>query len=206
MARYEQAKRQFEMEQVAKIAEEQRAEERTMRQAEEKPKSEAAGKEAARTQQLESIFASTPPAKIEELIKASEEGDISHYANRAANVFSESTPQGRATKQLETLQASLQLLTPRLEGPQSEGDRKLYEKVVGDIAAPVPAEDRILAFRTALNILRKYGMDPRQAADRGASTRMDSDGIPTVNTPEEAARLPSGTKFRTPDGQIREVH
>lgn len=28
-------------------------------------------------------------------------------------------------------------------------------------------------------------------------------GIPTVRTPQEAARLPPGTQFRTPDGQVR---
>jgi hypothetical protein len=32
-----------------------------------------------------------------------------------------------------------------------------------------------------------------------------SQGLPVVNTPEEAAKLPSGTRFKTPDGRIKIV-
>jgi hypothetical protein len=43
-----------------------------------------------------------------------------------------------------------------------------------------------------------------QAAGRGAQNPSDG-GIATVRTPDEARRLPRGTKFRTPDGRILQV-
>lgn len=36
-----------------------------------------------------------------------------------------------------------------------------------------------------------------------ASRSQDTGAVPTVSTPEEASRLPSGTRFRTPDGRIK---
>lgn len=30
-----------------------------------------------------------------------------------------------------------------------------------------------------------------------------ADGVPTVSSPEEAMRLPSGTRFKTPDGRMK---
>lgn len=46
---------------------------------------------------------------------------------------------------------------------------------------------------------------PAPATAGTAPAAHSADGIPTVQTPEEARRLPRGTKFRTPDGQLKVV-
>ena len=64
--------------------------------------------------------------------------------------------------------------------------------------------------RTGLEGVRQQNrMDLRQTptAPRAAATRPTGtgDGLPTVSSPSEAAKLPSGTRFRTPDGRIKVV-
>ncbi len=44
---------------------------------------------------------------------------------------------------------------------------------------------------------------PGPVVGQPAPAAAPADGIPTVATPEEAAALPPGTKFRTPDGRVK---
>lgn len=47
-------------------------------------------------------------------------------------------------------------------------------------------------------------LPPRAATPRGAPrTGGSRTSIPTISTPEEARRLPKGTKFKTPDGRVK---
>lgn len=77
-----------------------------------------------------------------------------------------STEGAKATAQLKTIQAALIQSMPRLEGPQSDADRKLYIEGAGQIAdSAVPVETRKAAIQTLRRIQDKY------AENAGASAR-----------------------------------
>jgi hypothetical protein len=75
--------------------------------------------------------------------------------------------------------------------------------------------DSIARLNTAVNLMNSQENILLDARKNGVSTPVPqpgavdvggaSDGIVTVNTPEEARNLPSGTKFRDPNGNIRVV-
>lgn len=98
------------------------------------------------------------------------------------------------------------------QDPSGEVNVRELERVLpmfnGGIAGNQPVLD-------ALQVTRQRWKD-RQAAATGAlgrvapapaapTTAAPADGIPTVASPEEAMRLPKGTQFRDPEGNLRVV-
>jgi len=98
------------------------------------------------------------------------------------------------------------------QDPSGEVNVRELERVLpmfnGGIAGNQPVLD-------ALQVTRQRWKD-RQAAATGALGRVapapaaptaaaPADGIPTVASPEEAMRLPKGTQFRDPEGNLRVV-
>jgi hypothetical protein len=58
-------------------------------------------------------------------------------------------------------------------------------------------------------LARRAGVDPMDVIHDfgvGEITATGPGGLAVVNSPEDAARLPPGTRFRTPDGQVRVRH
>jgi hypothetical protein len=119
--------------------------------------------------------------------------------NEAANA------QGR----LEAL--SLNVVLDRIKSFGSnptEGERAALLASLGDLSnARKTRGERKAALEQTRAILRQIESRGSQAGGEVTATGPNGQGGPVaVNTPEEAARLPPGTKFRTPDGQVRVRH
>lgn len=68
-----------------------------------------------------------------------------------------STPGSRALASLRILQGKMLALTERMEGPQSDADRRVYEQAVGDLSNRfTPAGDKLAAIATIREMNQKY--------------------------------------------------
>lgn len=68
-----------------------------------------------------------------------------------------STSGAQKTAQLKTIEGALIGSMPRMEGPQSDADRMLYQKAAGDIANPMaPVKTRQAATKTIREIQNRY--------------------------------------------------
>jgi hypothetical protein len=91
-----------------------------------------------------------------------------------AGFFGASTGGGEAIAQLKVLQAGLMTQMPRMEGPQSDADVKLYREAAGQIGDPqVPAPIKKAAVQTIRKIQQKYieraGGTPQQGQTGGGA-------------------------------------
>ncbi|WP_310224581.1 hypothetical protein [Sphingobium xenophagum] len=80
--------------------------------------------------------------------------------------------------------------------PRTTGN--VYAPILSKVAAGkplTPGEQQVLSL---------YGRGAR-AGGAAAGTGGGGGALPTVRTPAEAAKLPKGTRFRTPDGRIKVV-
>ena len=78
--------------------------------------------------------------------------------------------------------------------PRTTGN--VYAPILSKVAAGkplTPGEQQVLSL---------YGRGARSGA---AGAGSGGGALPTVRTPAEAAKLPKGTRFRTPDGRIKVV-
>lgn len=67
------------------------------------------------------------------------------------------TKGAKSIAQLKTIEGSLISSMPRMEGPQSDADRMLYQKAAGDLANPMkPVEVRQAASSTLRKLQEKY--------------------------------------------------
>ena len=89
----------------------------------------------------------------------------------ALGAFGISTPGANATAQLKALEGALIMNMPRLEGPQSNTDLRLYSEAAGKIGDPwTPVEQRKAAIQTVRGIYSKY------AGGQGGSTAAPAGG------------------------------
>lgn len=95
-----------------------------------------------------------------------------------AGRFVGQTPEGaRAAARLETIGSQLTLRTPRMQGPQSDKDRQLYEEAAGKVGDRTKTvAERIESLKVARSIIEKY--DPETGMPRGAAA-----GAATVSAP-----------------------
>lgn len=101
----------------------------------------------------------------------------------------------------------------------SDADREFATKAAaGQITLTEASIRRILDIneRAARNIISRFNRDAQRVPEGVSSFPLTVDlehpeggsgggDVPTVQTPDEARRLPSGTRFRTPDGRIKVV-
>jgi len=90
---------------------------------------------------------------------------------------------------------------PRMEGPQSDADVKLYRDAAGQIGDPtVPASIKKAAVGTIRQLQEKY----KERADslNGAGGNAGS-GPKKIQNDSEYDALPSGAEFIGPDGKRR---
>lgn len=74
-----------------------------------------------------------------------------------ASFFGKATTGAEATAQLKVLQAGLMTSMPRMEGPQSDADVKLYREAAGQIGDPtVPTAIKKAALGTVRRLQNKY--------------------------------------------------
>ena len=84
-----------------------------------------------------------------------------------------------ASSRLEPIAAMITMTVPRFEGPQSEADRKFYERAAGDLANPrLPAEKRKAAGEVVLKFMKQR---KNQFALKG--TELDAGGAGSVEPP-----------------------
>lgn len=84
-----------------------------------------------------------------------------------------------ASSRLEPIAAMITMTVPRFEGPQSEADRKFYERAAGDLANPrLPADKRKAAGEVVLRFMKQR---KNQFALKG--TEFDTGGAGAVEPP-----------------------
>jgi hypothetical protein len=77
--------------------------------------------------------------------------------DQVAAFFGKATSGAEASAQLKVLQASLMTSMPRMEGPQSDADVKLYQQAAGQIGDPtVPNPIKKAAVQTIRQLQQKY--------------------------------------------------
>lgn len=108
------------------------------------------------------------------------------------NFFGAPTSGAQAIAKLKVLQAGLMTSMPRMEGPQSDADVKLYREAAGQIGDPtVPAELKKAAVQTIRQIQDKY--IERAGGAPAAPTSFASEA--EAEAAARAGTLKSGTKI-----------
>lgn len=145
-------------------------------------------------------------------------GGIQNIGAKGKQFFGYSDRSTQADSALDAISAGLLNTVPRMEGPQSDADRLLYERAAGDVGnRSKPIGDRIAALNLIQELNLKYQQDysnpqnpgmslpgAQQIPGLGGVTNQDiMQGVIRVNTPEEARSLPPGTTFMTPDGRTK---
>jgi hypothetical protein len=101
-------------------------------------------------------------------------------ADKLAAFFGKSTDGAEITAQLKPIAGQLVAMMPRMEGPQSNYDVKLYQEMAGALAdSTVPVEQRKAAIQTIRQLNAKYDKgggdhaalvdEARKAIARGAN-------------------------------------
>jgi hypothetical protein len=79
----------------------------------------------------------------------------------AAATFGKSTAGAQATAQLQAIAGRLTSSVPRMQGPQSDSDVRLYQQMAGDLANPeLPVATRQAASKTIRQLQMKYLDNP----------------------------------------------
>lgn len=115
--------------------------------------------------------------RAEKLLPSATSGGAATAGRDIAGFFGNATSGSTADSQLDVIGAALTAGVPRMEGPQSNYDVKLYEKAAGDLANPnKPIETRQSALKTLRDLNEKYaggtvaapsstGIDPNAARE-----------------------------------------
>lgn len=104
------------------------------------------------------------------------------------------TPAGASeADQLKVLGGALTSKMPRMEGPQSEYDVKLYQEMAGRVGDPsVPRERRIAALKQVKDLWAKYDK----------SGTLPTDNQPQLDQRKLIGKTPDGKPvYQTPDGK-----
>jgi hypothetical protein len=125
----------------------------------------------------------------------------------APDLFDPSIPE------IAFLQGTLAYSLARTENPSGEVSRQAYERALervrggGMLANTQSAKAAVGALRkvvgTQLDAVRTLRAPGAGRTDTTYQPPQGEAGIPTVSSPEEAMSLPSGTRFRDPEGNIR---
>jgi hypothetical protein len=88
-------------------------------------------------------------------------------SDKVAGFFGFAPDGAQATAQLQILQAGLMLNQPRMEGPQSDADVKLYQQAAGQLGDPtVPRDIKKAAVKTIRTLQDKYRNAASQSKER----------------------------------------
>lgn len=113
-------------------------------------------------------------------------GLISSAVTGGKEVFGVSSDSSKADAQLKVISGNLVLKQPRMEGPQSDADRKLYQQMAADVANPlVPIETRQAALLTLKELNNKYLPNNGQKNDSTQNNQPNKNTTPS--TPNRSA-------------------
>jgi len=91
------------------------------------------------------------------LIDKGTSSGIGNLVDKAMGFVGKSTESADAAASLKALGAALTLKMPRMEGPQSDADRRLYTEMAGSLGDPtVPASQKRTAIATIKEIQERY--------------------------------------------------
>lgn len=102
--------------------------------------------------------------------------------DEANRFFGRSTPEAQAAAKLAAIGGNMTMMMPRMEGPQSDADRRNYELMAGRIGDPtVPAAERMAALDAIEEIASRYAggtpsLAPQQAAPPAAKAAIQRTG------------------------------
>jgi hypothetical protein len=106
----------------------------------------------------------------QELLPSATSGAISNLATMATDAAGIPTNKSAADGQLKVISAQLVSNVPRMEGPQSDADVKLYRQAAADVAnGNIPYQTRIKSLNTIIELNKKYapvGAPPPNAVRR----------------------------------------
>jgi len=95
--------------------------------------------------------------QAEGLLPQATSGRVQNLYTAANQVAGRSTTMSKADSRLDVIAAGLTSNVPRMEGPQSDADTKLYKQAAGDVGnRNLPSGDRIAALQTIKGINEKY--------------------------------------------------
>ena len=137
-------------------------------------------------------------AEAKDIIGRGSSGIVGTALAKGGSLLGYSTPESQANAELGVVGGTLTLSVPRMEGAQSEPDRRLYEQVAGDVANTNKSkEDRLAALSTMEKITKKYS--------KGAAVQPRG-AIPTFKSPTDQGfdKLQPGDKFYDGTGTLRE--
>jgi hypothetical protein len=101
----------------------------------------------------------------EPLIAGSTGSGVGALADMLAGTVGYATDGAKNIAKLKTLQGQLVAKMPRMEGPQSNYDVKLYQEMAGQLADPtIPVEQRQAALATLRELNAKYATAPAAPA------------------------------------------
>lgn len=131
----------------------------------------------------------------------SPQGQLFYQNVRTALPYQLMSQSGQAVTEQEYERKLLELVPVPGEDPAvTAAKRRQFETYIATARAVAgPAYDNVEAAKAANE---GQGAAP---APQGAAPTPAQGGIPTLNSPEEAATLPSGTQFYTPDGRLMRV-
>lgn len=170
---------------------------------------EQAKSEATQASQLAKMEVAFDKPHLQELIKQATPGGVAKYATEAAQFAMQDTPWSNADAQLEIISGALLQSVPRFEGPQSDADRIAYQKFAGDLANPSKTRgSRLKALDEMERLLGKYkvaygGGKAEKPAEMPAAP---AGNIVKVKSRADVEKLPSGTLFEDPQGNVHRRH
>lgn len=94
---------------------------------------------------------------VEDIIQKSTGSGLGTMVDSLGRFFCQATEGAVAGATLKTLQASLLRFVPRMEGPQSDFDRKSYEEAIGKLGdTTLTREERIASLNEVRKLAQKY--------------------------------------------------
>lgn len=110
--------------------------------------------------------------QAEQILPASTGSGFGQAADKAAALIGKSTKGAEAGDQLKIIAGNLTLAQPRMEGPQSDADRLLYQQMAADLGnTALPVARRQAALGQLRRLTQKY-------ADDGTGTAPDAPSNP----------------------------
>jgi hypothetical protein len=130
----------------------------------------------------------TLAAEAEPLLREATGSGIGAGVDWAAGLFGASPSGADAIASLRVIQGKMLALTERMEGPQSDADRKVYEQAVGRLSDPsVPVPQKQAALQTVRTIQGRY-------VGRSAPKMPGTDQVSNTRaTPLLPSRAPNAT-------------
>lgn len=137
----------------------------------------AAEAQAARTAkatqtQENATSISSLASEAERLLPQASSGKAEAAMSAGKRMVGISDKKTQADAALDVIAGQLVGKVPRFEGPQSDADRLLYEKMAGRVGDPtVPYKDRLSALHTMQRLHQQYANRPAAQAQRPAPTQ-----------------------------------